>query len=382
MVSYGADLSFRYVQSARVMFGAGVAGEAGLEVKALGCERALLVTDSFLRGKTDLCARVEKALGARLAGIFDGVVPDASVETIDEGAAMGRRLSADALVSLGGGSAIDTAKGIAVCLTLGGGIRDHQGTQFLGKRATPHVAIPTTAGTGSEVSMYVVVKDPVAREKMHYADERLIPDVALLDPEVTLGLPPALTAATGFDALTHAVEAYTSTNRNPLSDAQALHAIGLVAEHLPRALKDGGDLVARGQMLLASNLAGAAMSNSGVGLVHAIAHVVGARHGVHHGAANAIALPHVIRWNADEPALAPRYADVAAALGARGGDAADASKALLARCGLPSRYRDVGVPEADLAAIAQAAIGDGAIVYNGKFAAEASLVLGVLREAW
>lgn len=377
-MAYGGDLSFNYAQTARVVFAAGAIRETGLELRALGCSRALVVTDRFLREKTDLVAALQKSLGAACAGVWDGVVPDATAECIDEGAAAAKAAGADSLVSLGGGSAIDAAKGVGVVMALGGRIRDHQGTQFLGGKRTPHVAIPTTAGTGSEVSMYAVVKDPAAREKMHYVDSGLIPHVAILDPEVTIGMPPWLTAATGFDALTHAVEACASMGRNPLTDAQALHAVRLCAEQLPRAIEDGADLAARGGMLLASNLAGAAMSNAGVGLAHAISHVVGARHGVHHGTANAIALPHVIRFNADE--IGDRYRDVAAALGL--GDAADACAALLARSGLPARFRDAGVPESDLPALAEAAIADGAIVYNGKFAADPALVLGVLKEAW
>lgn len=377
-MSYAAELSFNYAQTARVVFGVGTARDVGLEQKALGVERTLLVTDRFLREKTDLSNAVEKALGSRLAGVFDGVIPDASVESIDEGAALAKRLGADSIVSLGGGSAIDTAKGIAIVMALGGGIRDHQGTQFLGRQRIPHVAIPTTAGTGSEVSIYCVVKDHAAQQKMHYVDTGLIPHTAILDPEFTVGMPPRLTAATAFDALTHAVEAYTSIGRNPLTDAQAILAVDMIVTHLPRALESGADLLARGQLLLASNLAGAAMSNAGVGLVHAIAHVVGARYGVHHGVANGIALPHVIRFNRDE--LGDRYQDIASAMHAR--DAAQSCQELLARSGLPCRYRDTGVPAEALESLAEAAICDGAIIYNGKFAADRDLVLGVLREAW
>src|SRR5262249_41334070 len=147
-------------------------------------------------------------------------------------------------------------------------------------------------------------------------DDRLIPDGALLDPELTVGMPPRLTAATGFDALTHAVEAYTAINRNPAADALAMAAIGLVATHLPVACVNGTDRVARGPMLMAANLAGMAFNAAGVGLVHAMAHVIGARYGVHHGTANAICLPHVIRFNGEDAALAARYVECARALGA------------------------------------------------------------------
>jgi alcohol dehydrogenase len=263
-------------------------------------------------------------------------------------------------------------------LALGGRIRDHQGTQILSRRAVPHVAVPTTAGTGSEVSVYAVIKDEQAQEKLHFMDDRLIPDTAVLDPKLTASLPPFLTAATGFDALSHAVEAYTSRNAGPIADAHALHAVRFIGQTLVRAVEHGEDLDARADMLVAANLAGAAMSNAGVGLAHAIAHVLGARHGLHHGTANATVLPHVIRFNADE--LGERYRVLGQAM--RADDLATACAALLARCGLPVRLRDVPVLSDDLPGIAEAAVADGAIAYNGKFAGDPDLVRGVLEAAW
>jgi alcohol dehydrogenase class IV len=387
--SYGSDLNFSIFQPTRIVFGDGVVGELGLECKKLGIERALIVTDKIMREKTDVVARVEKALGARLGDIYDGVVPDTGVACIDGGAAFAKSRGCDGLISVGGGSAIDTAKGMAIVMTEGGSIRDHQGASRLTRRQTPHIAVPTTAGTGSEVSLYIVVKDEAAHEKMHFMEDRIIPDVAVLDPSLTLGMPATLTAATGMDALTHAIEAYTGVNRNPIADAYALHAIKLVAEFLPVAVVEPQNKVARGQMLLAANIAGAAFNSTGVGLVHAMAHVIGARHGVHHGTANAICLPHVIRFNADE--LGARYRDVALALGVdaramsddeSGEAAAAAVEKLLARVKLPAKLRDVGVPEADLDRCAEGSLSDGAIVFNGKFAADHDLVLGVYRNAF
>jgi alcohol dehydrogenase len=385
---YAADLNFSVYQPTRVIFADGAVGELAIECKRLGIERALVVTDRVLRDKTDVVARVEKALGGRKGGVYDGVIPDTGVEVIDNGAKLAKELGCDGLVSVGGGSAIDTAKGMAIVLTEGGSIRDHQGASRLTRRQTPHIAMPTTAGTGSEVSVYIVVKDQAAHEKMHFLDERIIPDTALLDPSVTVGMPPLLTAATGLDALTHAIEAYTAINRNPIADANSLQAIRLVARWLPAAVQNGQDKLARGQMLIAANLAGLAFSATGVGLTHAMAHVVGARHGVHHGTANAICLPHVIRFNSDE--LGFRYRDVAEALGvdvrgfhdgAAGYAAAEAIEHLNARLGLPPRLRDVAVPANDLVELAQAALSDGAIVYNGKFAGDLELVLEVFRAA-
>jgi len=388
-MAYGADLNFSVYQPTRVVFGDGTVGELGLECKRLGIERAMVVTDRVLRERTDVVARVEKALGARLGGIYDGVIPDTGVEIIDDGARLARERGCDGLVSVGGGSAIDTAKGMAIVMTEGGSIRDHQGASRLSRRQTPHIAVPTTAGTGSEVSLYIVVKDARAHEKMHFMDDRIIPDAAILDPSVTLAMPAQLTAATGMDALTHAIEAYTSVNKNPIADGLALQAIKLIARFVPAAVATPSDKIARGQMLIAANIAGLAFNSTGVGLVHAMAHVVGARHGVHHGTANAICLPHVIRFNADE--LGSCYRDVAEALGVDARDlgdemageaAAQAVAQLNTRIGLPPRLRDVGVPEGDLDACAEGSLSDGAIVYNGKFAADKDLVLGVYKNAY
>jgi alcohol dehydrogenase len=388
-MSYSSDLNFSVYQPTRVVFGDGAISELALELKKLGVERPVIVTDKILREKTDVVSRVEKALGPRHAGTYDGVIPDTGVEVIDQGAAFCRTLNCDGLVSVGGGSAIDTAKGMAIVLTEGGSIRDHQGASRLTRRQTPHVSIPTTAGTGSEVSLYIVVKDHERHEKMHFMEDRIIPDVAVLDPSLTLGLPKMLTAATGADALTHAIEAYTSVNRNPIADGLALQAIRLIHQYLPLACEQPNDKIARGQMLVAANIAGQAFNSTGVGLVHAMAHVIGARHGVHHGTANAICLPYVIKFNSDE--LGARYRDVAAAMSVdtrslddekAGHAAADAVTDLLKKIGLPLRLRDVKVPEDDLPAMVEGSLSDGAIVYNGKFAADPDLVLGVYREAF
>lgn len=383
------DLNFSSFQPTRLLFGCGVVSDLPLECRRSGITRAVIVTDKFLREKTDLVARAEKALGPLLAGIYDEVTPDTGVGVIDRGAAYAQSQKADGLISLGGGSAIDTAKGMAIVLTEGGSIRDHQGSMRLRRAVTPHIAIPTTAGTGSEVSMYIVVKDEAAHEKMHFMEEAVIPTAAILDPTFTTGMPAKLTAATGMDAVTHAIEAYTSLNRSPIADASALHALRLLRDYLGPAVANGQDLEARGYVLIAANLAGQAFNGTGVGLVHAMAHVIGARYGVHHGTANAICLSSVMRFNNDE--LAARYRDVAEALRidvlglddeAAGQKAAAFISAWVTELGLPGRLRDVGVPEAELDACAEGSLVDGAIVFNGKFAADKDLVLGVYREAF
>jgi alcohol dehydrogenase class IV len=383
-MNYPADLSFLHYSPTKVVFGAKSLGELASEVDGLGCARVMVVTDALLAEKTDLVRRAEKVLGKRLAGIYADVVPDSSVAVVDRGAARARELGATGLVSLGGGSSIDTAKGIAIVMTEGGSLRDHQGFQGLSRPTAPHVAVPTTAGTGSEVSKAALIKDEEAKQKLIFGDFHIYPRVAILDPELTAGMPPRIAAGTGLDALTHAIEALHAATHEPIADALALHAIRLITRHLPEAIATGSDLAARGQMLLAATLAGMAFDNAQVGLVHAIAHTVGARHGVHHGLANAIALPHVMRFNADVASEAYRAAGVAMSLP---GDAsvdrvASHVAAFVAKVGLPTRYRDVGVPESDLASIAEITLSDGAIVYNPKPVTDSAEVLSVLRAAF
>lgn len=386
---YEADLSFVFTYGGKVAFGADVVDDLGIEVDQLGTERVLVVTDRVLRERTDVVARVERALGGRLAGVYDGVLPDSGVRLCEEGAALGREVGADVIVSVGGGSAIDTAKGVAILLREGGALADYEGFQNLVRPQTPHIAIPTTAGTGSEVTYVAVIKDEERRRKLLFGSQFLTPNVALLDPTLSLGLPPLLTAGTGMDAMSHAIEALHSQQREPVADALALHAIRLVREYLPRAVADGRDLLARGQMLIAANIAGAAFGNAQVGLVHAMAHTVGARWGVHHGTANALFLPHVMRFNMEE--CAETYADVARALGIdtrrmgpeeAGEAAAAALGTLTGSLGLPVRLRDTAVPADDLEASAEATLFDGAIVYNGRTVTSPEEVLEVYRHAW
>lgn len=387
-MEYPSDLSFLFTAPTRVVFGAGSASEVAVELTGLGRSRALLVTDPVL-AKTDVVARIQKALGKACAGVFSDVPPDSGVHAVDAGARFGRGCGADAIVSVGGGSVIDTAKGIAILLTEGGSLMDYQGFQVLSRRQTPHVAVPTTAGTGSEITYVAVIKDHDNHRKLLFADHHIIPDVAILDPALTVGLPPRLTAATGLDAFSHGLEAVTSAQRQPIADALGLHAMRLVHRFLPRAVRDGADLAARGQMLAAATLGGAAFSNAQVGMVHAIAHVVGGRHGVHHGAANAVLMPHVMRHN--NPAVADRHRAVAEAMGLdvralgdvdAGRAAADAVASFAKSVGLPGSLAELGVPESDLAACAEAAMSDGSIVYNAVPVTDPVEVLAVLRAAW
>jgi alcohol dehydrogenase class IV len=386
---YTGDLSFLHSSPTKVVFGHKSLNELPSEIDDLGCKRVLLVTDTVLATKTDLVERARKALGRRFAAVFSDVQPDSSVATVDRGAQAAKQAGADAIVSIGGGSSIDTAKAMAIVHTEGGSLRDHQGFQGLSRATTPHVAIPTTAGTGSEVTKHAVIRDEALQQKLLFGDFHIYPRVAILDPGLTVGMPAPITAGTGLDALTHAFESLHAMQAEPIADALALHAIVLISGHIRRTIDAPTDIVARGQMLLAATMAGMAFDNAQVGLVHAIAHTVGARHHVHHGTANAIALPHVLRFNADVAAEAYRQAGTAMGVDSRGLSdeaaveiVARAVSKLVADVGLPTRYRDVGVPEADLPTLAEVALTDGAIVYNPKPVTDAADVLRVLRAAY
>ncbi len=313
----------------RVVFGDGCSRAAGEHAAGLGARRALLVTDAGVR-EAGAAEGVADALGR--AGldvtVFDRVDPNPRVASVRAGVDVAREAGCDVLVAVGGGSVIDTAKAIGLVLTNGGDVVDYDFTldepRPIERPSTPLVAVPTTAGTGSEVTFWAVVTDPERQEKLGVGGPLMAPAVALVDPELTLTLPPGPTAFTGLDALTHAVEALVATNAGPLSDLCARRAVALAAASLRRAVADGGDRAARRDMALASLLAGAAFTNADVGAVHCIAEVVGGLYDLPHGLVCALYLPPVVEFSA---AAAPeRYAAVAAALGAAGaaGDAARA----------------------------------------------------------
>lgn len=387
-MDYGRELSFIFNNPTRIVFGEKTVSETGVELDGMGVSRALLVTDRGV-AEAGLAGQVQKALGRRCAGIFEGCLQDSGLQVVNEGAEYAREVGAEALVSVGGGSVIDTAKGIAVLLKEGGRLQDYAGYQLLSRPQTPHIAIPTTAGTGSEVTYAAVIKDWEKNIKILFCDNHIIPNVAILDPLLTKGLPPQLTASTGMDALTHAVEAVYSTEREPLADALALHAIRQITRYLPRCVEQRDDLVARGQQQLAATMAGIAFSNTQVSLVHAMAHSVGALYGVPHGLANSILLPHVIMHNAascpDRCLLIAQAMSLAVReIGEEevGSVLASTIWELTDRMGVPQRLREVGVPREGLAAAAAACLSDGAIIYNPKLINTAEEALEIFHKAW
>jgi alcohol dehydrogenase len=351
-------------------FGAGAAARLPGIVRGAGRDTVVLVTDAALAA-TPVVAAVAGELDA--AGIavtaFSGVHPNPTTGDLADGAAAVAAAAADpgriALVAVGGGSPIDAAKGIALAAVNPQRGRDLDYRGEFARPALPVVAVPTTAGTGAETNAFGVVTDPAARRKFYVGHASSLPVAAVLDPRLTVGLPPSATAATGLDALTHALESYLSVRANPWSDGIALQVIRMIAPHLPRAYADGHDLEARSQMLLAAHMAGIGMAATGLGLCHAIGHALGGRFDVAHGVALTMVLPQVLRFNA--AVREQRLAEVAAALGA--GDAArsdgwnasaaiDAIEALAGRVGMTARLAGLGLTGADLDQIAADALAD------------------------
>jgi aldehyde dehydrogenase (NAD+) len=387
-MAYDSDLSFIYRNPTKIVFGQNSIHEVGQEVDGLKCSKAFLMTDKGVVD-TGLAGRVEKALGNKLIGTYDKCIQDSSIHVINEAAEIARSKGADCLVSVGGGSVIDTTKGVAIVLKEGGKIQDHQGYQALSRPQTPHIVIPTTAGTGSEVTYFAVIKDHDNKRKLEYGEDNIIPNVGILDPTMTVGLPPQLTATTGMDAFCHSLESIHANQCSPMADAMALRAIQLIMEYLPQCMENGKDILARGQMLIASTMAGIAFCNAQVALVHAMAHTVGGMFKVPHGLANSILMPHCVRFNAD--ACGDRYVVVARAMGLdmnkinddNAGEAvADAITAFTKKMGVPQRLRDAGVPENGLVEASEVCLGQGPMVYNPKFISDPAEVLGVFKNAW
>ena len=370
---------YQHAAPTRVIAGRDLLGSTGFEFRKEGARRVFIVTDEVIRG-TGLVERIEAGVldgGLEVAGVFDEVPQDSSTEVVDRCAAAATAAGADSFLAIGGGSVMDTAKVADAVFTHGGTAREQEGF-FLMPRGddgmgrpldiAPLACVPTTAGTGSEVSMAAVIKDPEAKVKLEIADFPLFPRLAILDPESTRTLPPRVAAATGMDAVTHAVEGYVSTEWSPHQDARSLHALRLIRENFERAVTTPEDEDARGNMLVAANLAIAIE----LGSVHAMSHAAGALFGVPHGVANAIHLPHVIRFNAQGgPDIADRYGDLAEVLGVEPGPAVGDALAehiteLVAGLGLPTRLSEVGVPESGIPALVEGAIGDGTTLLNPR----------------
>ena len=308
---------FEFSLPSKLVYGIGIIENLGETVKPLGKRKAILVTDKILK-ETGLVSKVKrgfKATPIKIAATFDQVPPNSTITTVEKCAALANQKGCDMFIAVGGGSVIDTAKVANLLAVKGGTLRDHMGAYLLESSETlfPAIVIPTTAGTGSEVTKVAVIADPDNDVKLPFAEEQFLPYLAILDPNMTVSMPGKLTAATGMDALTHAIEAYVDKECSPASDALALHAISLIAGNILQACAKPNDLQARGAMQVGSFLAGVAFSHSMVGMVHGIAHALGGVYHIPHGLANALILPEVMAYNLE--ARVDRYADIALAMG-------------------------------------------------------------------
>jgi alcohol dehydrogenase class IV len=297
-----------------LQIGAGASKEVGVILKSMGLRRPLIVTDKIMVQLGYIESIMECMSDAEIsADVFDDTVPEPTVSSIQAGVDQVHDGHYDCIIALGGGSPIDSAKAIAILGKYGGEMRDYKFPRIVDEPGLPIIAIPTTAGTGSEVTKVTVITDETTDEKMMCLGAGFMPTVALVDYELSLSVPARTTADTGIDAMTHAIEAYVSKKASLYTDTQAIAALKLLGPNLRRAFHDGSDQQAREQMMLGATLAGAAFSNASVALVHGMSRPIGASYHVLHGLSNAMLLPVVTEYSI--PAAADRYADCARAIG-------------------------------------------------------------------
>jgi len=305
---------FNYHMPVRLVFGNGTISELGNEAKQLG-QRALIVSyrsnDWVEEKHCELCDLLNEK-GVDVVGLV-GVDPEPNPESIDEIVAQLKQEKVDMIISMGGGSVLDASKGIAVVLSRGGNVWDYVGRGLVDCEVLPIIAIPTTAGTGSEVTPYAIFKNNELNRKAGIVSPYIYPKVAILDPEMTLGLPPQLTAISGVDAFAHAIESYTSPTRNHITNAITGKAIELIGRNLIKAIQDGSDIDARSAMLLGSSLAGIGIAHVGTGIAHALGATLGGFYPLHHGLVVGLFLPEAIRYNS--PVAKGLYTEVAKLIG-------------------------------------------------------------------
>ncbi len=371
---------YEFLNSVKVISGRNAIENIPFELINLGANRPLILTTKSMikNGQLKIATDSMEQSNIEIGPIFKDIPQDSSVEIVNEISKLYREKNCDSIVAIGGGSVIDTAKGVNMLVsTEASDLKEHMGLEILGGRLKPLIVVPSTSGTGSEATLVSVIADTTRNVKMEFISYSILPDVAVLDARMTLSLPAKLTASTGIDALTHSIEAITGLQKNPLSTVYALTSIELIANYLKKAVENGKDEEARLAMANASLMAGVAFSNSMVGIIHAIGHACGAVSGIAHGDAMTILLPHCMELN-----LALCEKDYARILLAFSGPDiySETPKAERGRrcideiqkyildlnkiSGLPIKLRDVGVKKEDFETIAKTAINDGAAIVN------------------
>jgi alcohol dehydrogenase len=357
------------------LMGIGSHKEIGKQIKALGGKKPFICTDQGIvdAGILDKIVQVIQKDCQVEPVVYKGTKPNPTDNNVHEGLELFEKNGCDLIISLGGGSPHDCGKGIGIVATNGGNIREYEGVDQSRKAMPPFIAVNTTAGTASEMTRFCIITDTSRKVKMAIVDWRVTPNVAIDDPLLMVGMPPGLTAATGMDALTHAIEAYVSTIATPVTDACALKAIDLISRYLRSAVANGGDMEARDKMCYAQYLAGMAFNNASLGHVHAMAHQLGGFYDLPHGICNAILLPHVERFNMI--AKVDKFADIAIAMGeniegvssrAAADIALEAIQTLSKDIGIPSGLSELGVKEEDLKIMAENAQKDACGLTNPR----------------
>ncbi|MGR0480487.1 MAG: iron-containing alcohol dehydrogenase [Candidatus Electronema sp. V4] len=382
--------SFTVTQPTRIRFGVGAIKELGAAVKDFNGSKVLLVADPGLV-KAGILPKLTAPLeqeGIPFV-VYDQVDPEPGLKLADRAYALAKENRCDCVIGAGGGSAMDVAKAVAILLTNGGKAADYLGLGKIKQAGVPKIMVPTSAGTGAEVTFTAVFINEETGSKGGMNGDPLYPDAAILDPELTLSLPSKVTAYTGIDALTHALEAYTSTQAHVISEMYSLEAIRLIAENLPAACAHGGNLAARSAMLMGSLLGGKALATAGVGLVHAMAYPLGGMFGIPHGLANAVLLPYVIEYNLT--GNLQKFATLADVLGQNTDglslrEAAqlcvDALFDLNADVGIPATLEEIGIPEDKIPEMAQIALTVARPVANNPRRPTLDEVVAVYERAW
>jgi alcohol dehydrogenase len=356
--------TFSFTGAKKIVFGNGSFASLTAQLAEWKIARPLVILDRGL-GSTGLGEKLDALLkGAKIGfTLFDKTEPEPPLELADEGAKLALKKKCDGVVGIGGGSAMDLAKAIAVLAANKGKAEDYLGLNRVPGPGLPKIMVPTTAGTGSEVTFTAVFIRKKLKKKEGMNSPYLYPELALLDPELTLSLPAQPTAATGIDALCHAIESYTSVNASPMSELLSLEAIRLIGDNLRTAVHDGTNLAAREAMLLGSLYAGLGLANAGVTAVHSLSYPLGGKYGVSHGLANTIMLPPVMAFNV--PGNLEKFVDIAEALGEIVDDlplreaawlAVEAVESLIEDCGIATTLEALGIPEDDFPELAKAAM--------------------------
>lgn len=373
---------YEFLNSVKILSGRNALENIPFELKNLGSSRPIILTDNLLAkiGLVDHVVNAFKGSDIVIGTIFEDIPPDSSVAIVNQIAKIYHQYECDSIIAIGGGSVIDTAKGLNILISEEtDDLMNLMGSEILTKKQQPFIAVPTTSGTGSEATLVAVIANPDKNVKMEFTSYKLLPDVAVLDPRMTITLPPKITASTGMDALVHAIEAYTSIQKNPMSDAFAFAAINLIREYLPKVIENGKDEEARLAMANASLMAGASFSNSMVGVIHGIGHALGGIARVPHGDAMTILLTHGMQFNFEK--VGHLYGELLLPLAGaevyantpkenRADKTIEVIKelqnSLKDKVGLPMLLSEVGVKKEDFNRIAEKAMNDGALIFNPR----------------